>query len=436
MSTSKRRWVVFGVAIAAYVVGMMHRASLGVAGVEAAEHFGTTPSIVSTFVVLQLLTYALGQMPAGLVLDRVGPRAMLTFGSLVMASGQLMLGAVDVLALGFVARFFVGLGDACIYVSILTIIARWFPPRLVPLMSQVAGMLSVVGQLLAIYGLLPTIQRFGWQTGLTLAASLGVVAAAAVFTVVRNAPDGVVIEPPTEKLSQLHRGVWEVIRHPGTQLGFSIHFTSGFAMNAFVFMWGLPYLRGAQGLDQATASALFTLISVAGLFIGPVIGILTGRHPLRRSNLALVIIWAGFLAWGAVLALPGPAPLWLLVVLVLVLAAGGPATAVGFDYPRTMLPPNRLGVANGIVISGAFLGATLTILLVGTVLEFLSGGATTYTFEQFRVAMAVQLPIYVAGLVAIYITRTRLRRRMRAEGVVVPPWPEAISRRWRNRRRR
>lgn len=434
MDTGKRKWVVFGVAVVAYAVAMMHRSSLGVAGLEAAEHFGTTPSIVSTFVVLQLATYALGQLPSGTLLDRLGPRIMLTFGSSLMVAGQLMLGAADVLALAFVARFLVGLGDACIYISILSLIPRWFPPRFVPVLTQLTGMLSVVGQLMAIYALLPAIQTYGWQAGLTAAAMLGVVMVVAVYAVVRDAPTGVVVERPTEKLTQLHRGVLEVIRHPGTQLGFAIHFTSGFSMNAFVFMWGMPYLRSGQGLSLAAASGLFTLISVAGMFIGPVIGMLTARHPLRRSNLALTVIWAGLLSWIVVLLLPGPAPVWLLVVLVLALAAGGPGTAVGFDYPRTMLPPTRMGVANGIVISGAFLGATVTILLIGTILEFMSGGAAEYTFQQYRVALSVQIPLYLVGLVAIYVTRTRLRRRMAADGVIVPPWRDAIGRRWRNRR--
>jgi MFS family permease len=436
MDTGRRKWVVLGAAVLAYAVAMMHRASLGVAGLEAADHFNTTPSIVSTFVVLQLATYAFGQLGSGTLLDRFGARVMLTFGSSLMVVGQLMLGAVDVLALAYVARFLVGLGDACIYISILSIIPRWFAPRLVPLLTQLVGMLAVVGQLLAIYALFPAIQRFGWQAGITAAAMLGAVMTVAVYTIVRDAPSGATVERPRDPLSQLHKGFLEVLKHPGTQLGFAIHFTSGFSMNAFVFMWGLPYLKSAQGLSQAAASGLFTLISVSGMFIGPVVGMLTARHPLRRSNLALAVIWAGLLAWVVVLLLPVPAPMWLLVALGLALAAGGPGTAIGFDFPRTMLPPTRMGVANGIVISGAFLGATLTIFLIGTVLEFLSGGATRYTFDQYRVAMTVQIPLYIGGLVAIYVTRTRLRRRMASKGVIVPPWREAITRRWANRHRR
>lgn len=425
------RWAVFGVGVVAYAVAIMHRASLGVAGREAADHFGTTPSIVSTFVVLQLVTYALAQVPVGVILDRVGARVMIAAGSVLMALGQFLLGSVDVLALAFVARVMVGLGDACIYISMLGLIPRWFPPERVPLMSQLTGMLSVAGQLSAIYGLLPLIQGMGWRGGLYVAATLGLVMAAASFAVVRSAPPGTDLEKPTEKLTELHKGLWSVISHPGTQLGFFVHFTSGFSINAFLFMWGLPYLQGAQGLSQEAASTLFMLISVAGLVVGPVLGILTARHPLRRSNLALTIIWCSLATWVLVLVLPGPAPLWLLVVLSLCLAAGGPGTAVGFDFPRTTLPTTRLGVANGIVISGAFLGGTLTILLVGVLLSLQSGGASTYTFGQWQWAMAVQTPIYLFGLAGIYVTRKRLRRRMAEAGVIVPKWPEVARRIWR-----
>lgn len=427
-----RRWLVLGVGLLAYIVAMLHRSSLGVAGLEAAEHFEATPSVVSTFVVMQVAVYALAQIPVGTLLDRFGPRLMMTTGSAVMAFGQLLLATVDVLAWAYVARVLVGLGDACIYVSLLALIPRWFPPTMAPLLAQLAGMTSVFGQLAAVYGLLPLIQHQGWRFGLLVATGLGAAMSATVFALVRNSPHH---EPSTPtKLSDVNRNLAETIRHPGTQLGFFVHLTSGFSMNAFVLMWGLPYLQQAQGLSQAMASLMFTLITVSGIFIGPLIGVLTARHPLRRSNLALTIIWASLFCWLAVLLWPGQAPLWLIVLLVLSLAAGGPGTAVGFDYPRTLLPLARIGVASGVVIMGGFLGATLTILLIGWVLDVISDGASSYTFEQWQQAMWVQIPVFVVGLLGIYITRTRLRRQMRAQGVIVPTWREAIGRQWRNRR--
>ena len=429
-----RPWMVFGVGLLSYVVAMMHRTSLGVAGLEAAAHFHATPSVVSTFVVLQVAVYALAQVPVGAVLDRLGARLVMTSGSLIMAAGQTMLATVSALPLAYVARVLVGLGDACIYTCLLALIPRWFAPRIAPLLAQVAGLTSVFGQLAAVYGLLPIIQARGWRFGLLSAATVGAVATAAVFTVVRNSPLPGILEPQPSR--EQDRSILGTIRHPGTQLGFFVHFTSGFSMNAFLLMWGMPYLQEAQGLSQATASLMFTLISVSGIVFGPLMGILTARHPLRRSNLALSVIWAALACWLGVLLWPGQAPLWLIVLLVLSLAAGGPGTAVGFDYPRTLLPPTRLGVANGVVIMGGFLGATLTILLIGWVLSVVSGGAGSYTFRQWQRAMWVQVPIFVVGLLGIYVTRTRLRRMMRAHGVIVPTWRQAIGRQWRNRRQR
>jgi hypothetical protein len=50
--------LVWAVGLAAYTVGVMHRTSFGVAGLDAAERFGASPAVLSGFVVLQLLVYA------------------------------------------------------------------------------------------------------------------------------------------------------------------------------------------------------------------------------------------------------------------------------------------------------------------------------------------------------------------------------------------
>lgn len=404
-----RKWLVFAAALAAYVVGIMHRTTLGVAGLEAADHFSTTPSVISSFVFLQLGTYALAQLPVGAMLDKSGPRALLTAGCLVMAFGTLLLSVNDTLAPAIVARVLVGLGDACMYVSILKLIPRWFSTKLAPLMAQVAAMLAVLGQLLAVFGVLPAIRSYGWQPALTGAALLGLTTSVTVLLAVRNSPG----PAQTERRSPATRG-WGnlllVLRHPGTMMGFFIHFTAGFAMNTFVLMWGIPYLLGAQGLSQTAAAGVFTLITVAGVFMGPLIGIITGHYPRLRGTMALLVSWAGAICWTVILLIPGPSPLWLLLVLALVLAAGSPAATIGIDYPRTLLPPSNLGIGSGIVIMGAYLGSTIAILAIGASLWLQTGGTGIYTFAQWQLAMASQIPIYAIGIAGIHIGRRRIRR--------------------------
>ena len=60
------------------------------------------------------------------------------------------------------------------------------------------------------------------------------------------------------------------------------------------------------------------------------------------------------LGWAVVLARSTPAPMWMLVVLVCLMATGGPASMVGFDLARTFIPVEASGRANGFVNVGGF----------------------------------------------------------------------------------
>lgn len=422
------------VGVAAYAVGVMQRTSLGVAGIQAAEHFGSTVGIVSTFVVVQLATYALMQVPAGLLLDRFGSRALLTAGSLVMGLAQVGLALADSIPLAIAARIVLGMGDSVIFSAILRLLPFWFPPHRVPVLSQLIGIFGQAGQIASAVVLLPLIQARGWQPAVLTAASASIVFAVACLLVVRDVPPGVDGARAAARLREIPGQLGEVARHPATQLGFFVHLTAGFSGIAFGMMWGIPFLIVGQGRSQSEAALLFSLMAVAGAAIGPVVGWLTARHPLRRSNLVLAAVWTNISCWLLVLLWPGPAPLWLLVALVLTIAAGGPGTGIGFDFARTALPATRLGAANGIVISGAFSAGTLAILIIGLFLDLASGGRP-YTPELFRWAMALQLPVFAVGLIGIHLTRRSLRRRMRADGVVVPSWREVASR-YRGRYRR
>ena len=152
-------WFVWGISLFAYCVAVMQRTSLGVAGLEAAAHFDTTAGLISTFVVIQLATYAIAQIPVGLLLDRYGSRIMLAAGSIAMGAGQGLLGLADELWLAYLARILLGTGDACIFTSVLRLLPRWFPARRVPILSQITGVFAAIGQIGAVAVVLPMVQH-------------------------------------------------------------------------------------------------------------------------------------------------------------------------------------------------------------------------------------------------------------------------------------
>lgn len=426
-----RAHLVWIAAVTAYSIAVLQRTTMGVAGLEAAERFGASATIVSTFVVLQLAVYALCQIPAGLLLDRWGSRVTLVAGALLMGAGQLLMAETTTIGVAMAARIILGAGDALTFSSAIRLVPAWFPARRVPILTQLTGILGQVGQIASAVPFVAVLSVAGWGTAFSAAASVSAVAALLALLVVRATPPGVPRPRASQNLGAIPLVLARIIRHPSTQLGFFTHFTAGFTGIAFSMMWGYPYLTAGEGLSRPAASAVMTVLVVVAVVGGPLIGALTQRHPLRRSTLVLLIVAAIGAPLLALVLWPGPAPIWLLLLLVAGFSIGGPASSVGFDFPRTDLARHRLGTATGVVIMGGFIGGLLSILLIGVVLDLLRPDGA-YDLEAFRLAFAVQLPMLAFGVVGMLLTRRTLRRRMAAQGHEVPAWRDVWrSGRWR-----
>ena len=118
-------------------------------------------------------------------------------------------------------------------------------------------------------------------------------------------------------------------------------------------------------------------------------------------------------AWIAVIALPGTAPSWLLYVLAIALATGGPASMIAFDHARTHNPSHRLSTATGVTNAGGSIAALIAIFLIGLALDLQGAGTPeTYSLDAFRIAFLTPIPLWIIGTVFILIERKQTRIRM------------------------
>jgi MFS family permease len=400
-------WLLWSVGVLAYAVAVLHRTSFGVVGLDAVHRFDASAGILASFTVLQLLVYAGLQIPVGLLLDRVGPRRMVAGGALLMAGGQALMAVSTDIGTAVAARVMVGAGDAMTFISVLGIVVTWFPGRYIPVVTQLTGQLGQLGQLLSAIPLVALLHGPGWGTAFGSAAALGVLMAVLAIAFLRDGPGRA--DVPT--LRETGTNLVAAWRHPGTRLGLWSHFVTQFSSNTFALMWGYPYLVSGQGLKPAAASTLLTLFVLVNVVSGPFIGRLVARYPLRRSWLVLGIVAMNMAAWAVVLAWPPPAPAWLLVLLILCVAPGGPGSMIGFDYARTFNPPGRQGTATGIVNVGGFIASLVTILLIGLVLDALSPDGE-FTPEAFRAAWTVQIGIWAIGIAGVLRSRRLARRHL------------------------
>jgi MFS family permease len=404
-----------------------------VAGADAQARFSAGASILSLFLVLQLAVYAALQIPVGVALDRFGSRRMVVAGALTMAAGQLVLAVSTSVPTAIAARVLVGAGDAMTFISVLRIVSLWFPGRSVPLITQLTGILGQLGQVAAAYPLVALLRATSWTTTFAGAAAVGVLVAVLVLAALRDAPPGMTRAEPAP-LAEVRASLGATWREPGTRIGLFTHLVTQFSGTVFALLWGFPFLTQGEGLAAGTAAGLLTLLVLVGMGIGPLLGRLCARWPLRRSVLVLGILGLTAGAWTVVLLWPGRAPLWLLVLLVVVLGTNGPGSMIGFDYARTENPVERIGSASGVVNVGGFVASLLTVLAIGAVLDLVSpGGATTYGLGAFRAAFAVQYAFWAIGLAGVLTHRRQLRARLASDGVVLAPLHAAVGARLRGR---
>jgi MFS family permease len=419
-----RAWAIWSVGVAAYVLAITNRTSLGAVGVEAADRFQADASTLALFAVVQLAVYGGMQIPVGVLLDRYGSRPIITAGMLLMAAGQLTMALSPSIGIAIVARILLGAGDAAVFPAVLRLVATWFPAQRGPVMVQFTGIIGQAGQLIALVPVAALLHATTWSITFGSIAGLGLLFTILVWLIVRNNPaesgpdvsvntDTGVVRVVTSAIDT-GVGIRAAWAHPGTRLAFWSHFTTPFAGTVFVLLWGMPFLTAGEGLTTAHAAGIISIYVVAGMILGPIIGDLSRRLPNHRS-LALVLPAVGvqMAAWIAVIALPGPAPDWLLWVLAIALATGGPASMIAFDHARTHNPAHRLSTATGVTNAGGFIAALIAVFVIGLLLDAQGAGTPdTYTLDAFRVAFLTLIPLWVLGVVFILVERKRTRIRM------------------------
>ncbi|MFD7593282.1 nitrate/nitrite transporter [Kitasatospora sp. NPDC059812] len=407
-------WLAWSIGVSVYILAVIHRTSLGVAGLDAADRFGIGASALSTFSILQVLVYAAMQIPVGLLVDRIGPRRVLLIGVVLLSFGQLAFAFSSSFAPALASRAVLGCGDAMTFISVLRLAARWFPAARNPFVAQLTGLAGMGGNLITTVVLAQALHREGWTPTFTAIALLGVAVFALVALFLKEAPAAAVrpVEHPPAPRPNVGRQVRACWREPGTRLGLWVHFTTQFPGNAFGLLWGLPYLVEAQGLSRAAAGGMLTLLVLSNMAFGFLFGRVLSVSARARMPIVLTVITATALGWALVLGWPGGhPPIWLLSAIIVVMGSNGPASLVGLDYARARNPVERLGTASGIVNMGGFIGTMITLFGIGVLLDGLSpAGTDSYSADAFRWAFCWQYVPLAVGTAMIL----RLRRKVAA----------------------
>jgi len=346
--------------------------------------------------------YAGMQIPVGVLLDRFGPRRLMTIAALVCAGGCVLLAASTSLAAATAGRFLIGASAAFSLVGSMAVAGQWFRADRFAILSGLAMAMGMAG---GVFGQAPlrfAVEAADWRTTTLALAAGGLALALAAWATVRDRWRG------GGGLGAALGGLGIVLRHRQTWLIALVGLGTSAPLLAFASLWGVPFLEIAYGLPRVHAATLTSIIFIGWGVGAPAIGWLSDRIGLRKPPLvAGLLLEAAALA--AVVYVPG-LPVPLLACLCFLVGFFGSAQIVCFPLVRENHLPALSGTAIGFV-NGMVTGAgALFQPLVGLLLDLAwtgqtAMGARVYDVGSYRLALASLIVCCLGSLLCLHAVR-------------------------------
>lgn len=381
---------------------------MGVAGVEALDHFSIDASRLAVFTSIQVGVYACAQIPSGMLIDRVGPRRMLVIGALLMGLGQLVLGMTSSYPVAILARVIVGVADATAFLSVMRLLPAWIPLRRAPVFTQLTGGLGYVGQFMSAVPFSLVLHAYGWSTAFLGLGAAAVLVALLVWVAVADTPDPAPNASTDRAAVGIGRSLAVVIRHPACWLGFFIH-TTLMSQIVFTLLWGVPLMTLGMGMSESQASAILVLNMAVSVIIGPVMGMVSARAGRRRPEVVLVAAVVVAVTWTVFFIAPDPRSLVAVAVVNVIVPGLAPVANFGFDTVREEVDRRFTATATGLSNMGGFTVAMVAAQVVGLVLDVSSDGEA-YTWQDFRVAWFALALVWLFSIAGLLVSRSGISR--------------------------
>jgi sugar phosphate permease len=294
--------------VVAGVVNYIDRATLAVANPLIRDELGLSIADMGYLLSAFLWAYAFSQLPTGAMVDRLGPRALLTMGLSLWSLAQLLGGLVQNFGQFFGARVLLGVGEAPQFPTGARVVRDWFNQRDRGLATGVFNCASSLGTAIAVPLLTYLMLSFGWRTMFVVMGVAGLIVAALWCMLHRN-PDEIALTPqenayltqgdPPGQRSKVTFREWKLLFRFRTTWGMIFGYFGCIYLTWIYTAWLPGYLEIERHMSVKytgwAAAVPFACGVVGGVFGGYVADILVRRgvEPLRSRRYPAAICLLG-----------------------------------------------------------------------------------------------------------------------------------------------
>jgi MFS transporter, ACS family, D-galactonate transporter len=402
------RWRIFGIVFVLVVINLIDRVTLSIAMPTIAKEFSLEPAMQGIILSAFFWSYALLQIPGGWLIDRFGPRAMITGATVGWGFFQAIAGVATGGISLLVSRVGLGAAEAPLFPAGAKLNSIWLSSkeraRGAVLVDSGAPLGAAFGGVIIAWLI---ISLGSWRTAFIVAGIATIVLGALAWWYLRDEPaDHSGVNPSELALikaaasaSQAVQGDASRTIAPRTLAAILVGRMSWAMINFGLLTWGPSYLAQARGFDLKQMGGATFVIFLAGMFGSLTSGFLVDKlqeRGMRRATVykaALGVTGLGVML--SFLALPqiaDPVGAVALLSCTLFLLYFG---SLYWSLPAILAPKDKVGIIGGAmnfagsssgiaipVITGLILQVTGAYLMV---LYFFAGCAALYVIGSLLI---------------------------------------------------
>lgn len=403
--SSIRAASVWGLAAFFYLYELMLLVSPSVMVDDLAHAFKTSAEQLGSLAAFYYYAYALMQIPVGLLMDRFGPRILLTVASALCALGSVLFATATTLEGAQLGRFVMGTGGSFAVVGCLKLASLWFP---VGRFALLTGLMVAIGMMGGVFGQAPVakcVMMIGWRDTMLLGALIGLILSLVIWFIISDRPFKEAFPRyKAEDMEHFLSGLVQVMKLPQVWVasiyaGLMFVPTTGFGQ-----LWGVPYFMERYHLEKDSAAFMVSMIFFGWALGGPLYGWISDKILRRKSPMAFAAI-STTIVMVAILYLPVSA--FTMKILMFLLGACSSGFILAFSIVREINLPLLTGTAIGFINTLNNLSGALAQPVVGYLLDkfwdgqYTPAGTPAYSIAMYNEALLFLPVCIVVALILI-----------------------------------
>jgi MFS family permease len=360
-------------------------------------------------------SYAIMQLPTGLMADSWGPRKTVSVFFVLAGIGSVLMGIAPSLPVAILGRILVGLGVSTVFVCNFKLLSEWFSTRQFVIMGSAFMAMGGVGAFFSSTPLAWVSNTLGWRMTLVAVGIVTLLMATLVYIFVRNRPSDMGLSPISTNLNQAETGARIGLLQGMKMVVTSVRFWPvaiwAFCVIGISFaiggLWGGPYLMQVYGLSKAAGGGVLSTFALALILGSPMLGWFANRFGRKSVLMGCSLVMAlvcGLMSWFVnSMTLP-----ILYIMFFCLFLAGGPVGPVMAAVAKELFPISISGTSVGMVNLFPFIGAAVFQVLIGTVLTAGSHAQGQYALLSFRYMFLICLAGALLSLAASFLMKETL----------------------------